>query len=113
MNIHSMENVKYCHYFNNSKHCPFEEVGCMFKHEISKNCRFQKHCKNKLCQFQHDVTDEITDTSKDDQIDTDTNLHTNINVNNSPKDCSEDQENLNVESIDMSSESETEEEDLE
>ena len=41
------------------------------------------------------------------------NLHTNINDNNSPKDCSEDQENLNGESIDMSSESETEEEDLE
>ena len=26
---------KFCHYFNNSKHCPFEELGIMFKHEIS------------------------------------------------------------------------------
>ena len=41
---------------------------------------FQKNCKNKLCQFQHDVTDEINDISEDDQIDTDENLNANINA---------------------------------
>ena len=108
MNIHSFENIKYCHCFNNSKQCPFEEVGCMFKHERSRNCRFKKNCRNKLCQFQHVVTDETTDT-EDDQINTDDNLHTN----NSEKDSCEDQENLHNVSIDDHSESETEEEDLE
>ena len=48
-----MLNVKCCHYFNNEKLCPFEEIGCMFRHAESKNCRFKQLCKIKLCQFQH------------------------------------------------------------
>ena len=34
---HNSLNVKFCHYFNNGKDCPYEEIGCMFKHEPSKN----------------------------------------------------------------------------
>ena len=44
---------KYCHYYNNDKECPFEELGCMFRHEVSKNCYFRGKCKNSLCQFTH------------------------------------------------------------
>ena len=33
---HASLNVKFCHYFNNSKSCPYKEVGCMFKHEQPK-----------------------------------------------------------------------------
>ena len=44
---------KKCHYFNNQKTCPFDEIGCMFAHETSEMCRFNKICNNKLCPFQH------------------------------------------------------------
>ena len=44
---------KCCHYFNNAKICPYEEVGCKFKHEDSENCKFDKKCNFKLCQFKH------------------------------------------------------------
>ena len=44
---------KHCHYFNNGKSCPYEEIGCMFKHEVSKSCVFGQKCKNTLCQFKH------------------------------------------------------------
>ena len=59
---HNSLSLKYCHNFNNGKHCPYEEVGCTFKHEPSKKCWFQTHCSNKFCQFQHnreEITDEI------------------------------------------------------
>jgi hypothetical protein len=56
---HSSEVTKYCHYFNNFKECPYEEFGCKFQHEESKDCRFQRSCKNALCQFRHrDSEDE-------------------------------------------------------
>ena len=44
---------KCCHYFNNEKHCPYENIGCMFLHQDSENCYFGIRCKNKLCQFKH------------------------------------------------------------
>ena len=47
------ENTKSCHYYNNSKVCPYEDLGCMFKHEESANCRFERNCRFKLCQFKH------------------------------------------------------------
>ena len=50
---HELLNVKFCHYFNNEDKCPYEEVGCMFKHEQSPRCRYETTCSNKLCQFQH------------------------------------------------------------
>ena len=40
---------KFCHYFNNAKICPYEEVGCKFNHEDSKNCKFDNKCNFKLC----------------------------------------------------------------
>ena len=27
--IHKEKNITNCHYFNNKKECPFEEIGCM------------------------------------------------------------------------------------
>ena len=46
--------VKTCHYFNNNKICPYEIVGCMFKHTEAKKCSKQSRCSNKKCQFRHD-----------------------------------------------------------
>ena len=51
LTIHN-ENGKYCHYFNNQKQCPFEEIGCKLLHIRSERCKFQD-CKNNLCQFSH------------------------------------------------------------
>ena len=30
--IHSGINLKQCHYFRNKQHCPFDELGCKFRH---------------------------------------------------------------------------------
>ena len=30
--IHVSETIKFCHYFNNQKHCTYKRVGCLFKH---------------------------------------------------------------------------------
>ena len=46
---------KKCHFFNNRKTCPFEEIGCMFAHEASEICRFDNICDNQLCPFQHKI----------------------------------------------------------
>ena len=46
--------LKKCHYFNNQKSCPYENVGCMFDHAFSGSCRYGKKCTNKMCPFQHD-----------------------------------------------------------
>ena len=53
MELHSENSrTKYCHYFNNAKECPFDKIGCMFRHENSKKCNFEE-CNRKLCQFTH------------------------------------------------------------
>ena len=45
--------IKFCHYFNNDKPCPYDEVGCKFKHETAPECRCNLKCTFKLCQFTH------------------------------------------------------------
>ena len=45
--------VKFCHYYNNSKDCPYEILGCKFKHSDSKACRYGEQCNKSLCQFKH------------------------------------------------------------
>ena len=50
---HQLTNVKYCHYFNNSKKCDYLEIGCMFKHQEAPLCKNGKYCKRRLCQFRH------------------------------------------------------------
>ena len=59
MNIHENPKIKNCHYYNNNKVCPFDQVGCKFKHMRSKQCENQANCKNKLCPNQHIVIQNI------------------------------------------------------
>lgn len=47
------EKRKCCHYFNNYKPCPYEEVGCRFEHKDAFECRYEGNCRFKLCQFKH------------------------------------------------------------
>ena len=42
---HEAEVLKFCHYFNNFKKCPYEEYGCKFEHKESMKCRFKKKMK--------------------------------------------------------------------
>ena len=60
-------NIKFCHYFNNGKICPFEKLGCMFSHQDSEICYFGVRCMNKLCQFKH--TENVKDDTEDAQFD--------------------------------------------
>ena len=79
--IHQTKNVRFCHYFNNEKLCPFEEIGCMFLHAKSEICRFKKSCKNDLCQFRHDAIYHNVEQANNEE-----NLRTNkstLNVDNS------------------------------
>ena len=58
MGIHYSAEIKGCHYFNNAKKCPYENIGCMFSHHLSGLCKYDKFCKNKLCSFQHESESE-------------------------------------------------------
>lgn len=53
MKTHGQLQVRTCHYFNNNSECPFNEVGCKFKHSEAKVCKFGDECKVKLCQYRH------------------------------------------------------------
>ena len=44
MKIHN-GHVQPCHYYNNNKTCPFEELGCKFNHINSENCVLLNHVK--------------------------------------------------------------------
>ena len=51
-------NMKYCHYFNNDKKCPFETLGCIFKHESAPQCRYIGKCSKALCPFKHNQKED-------------------------------------------------------
>lgn len=51
--MHVHDTYKFCHHFNNNKCCPFEEIGCKFRHELSSTCKFNT-CNNSLCQYRHE-----------------------------------------------------------
>ena len=50
MEGHIKTKVK-CHYFNNGKRCPYEDVGFMFAHETAKLCKFRENCTKEKCQL--------------------------------------------------------------
>ena len=50
---HGIKDRRKCHFFNNGKNCPYDEVGCMFAHKLASFCEDGLECVKKLCQFQH------------------------------------------------------------
>ena len=60
---HEFPDSKFYHYFNNGKFCPFEEHGCMFKHEHAQLCTKTVLCRSALCQFKHQNWQRITSES--------------------------------------------------
>ena len=57
--IHKEGTIKRCHYFNNQKNCPYEELGCMFEHSYSGICKYGKNCYKAMCSFQHNKVGEL------------------------------------------------------
>ena len=55
---HASTELKKCYYFNNNIACPFEDLGCMFPHELSGACKFDSKCSTKLCPYQHTMASE-------------------------------------------------------
>ena len=53
MYIHNGVRQRMCHFFNNGKICPFEERGCKFLPEESKECSSKKTCQRTMCQLRH------------------------------------------------------------
>ena len=45
--IHTQHKTKKCHYFNNGKICPYENIGCMFEHSSSELCKYGIQCNKK------------------------------------------------------------------
>ena len=41
--IHSEKFTKTCKFFNRKTFCPFEELGCMFRHDISRKVTMEQH----------------------------------------------------------------------
>ena len=70
LSVHTGE-AKYCHFFNNQKDCPYQDIGCKFLHQQSGKCKFSRSCSNNLCQFEHaqEVSvEEVTMIENEDQI---------------------------------------------
>ena len=69
MDVHSENSpAKHCHYYNNSKVCPYEHIGCMFRYEKAGKCK-NHACKFDLCQFEHvvDAVEDIANVESDDE----------------------------------------------
>ena len=62
---HTSLTTKKCHYYNNKKECPYEDIGCMFEHVLSEMCIFGKNCQNKLCSNQHELENPEIQKVKD------------------------------------------------
>ena len=46
--------------YNNDKLCPFQLIGCKFKHEHSQLCVYGKRCQTYLCQHKHTIEEGIS-----------------------------------------------------
>ena len=66
--MHEKANGKHCHYYNNGKNCPFEEIGCKFQHLSSAKCKFGQTCMVKMCQYTHEVYSTCKEDTSFDNI---------------------------------------------
>ena len=63
MNLHNKSISHPCHYFNNGKKCPFEDLGCKFFHTVSEICKYGPTCTKRMCPFRHlqETSDNVTE----------------------------------------------------
>ena len=70
--INGHETEFFCHYFNNGKECPFDKIGCKFRHGISPICK-SRNCMKFLCPYRHvdeplnkgDISEKQTESPDD------------------------------------------------
>ena len=67
--LHTGEVTRKCHYFNNNKKCPFEDLGCMFIHRESEKCKFDEMCSKKLCSYKHSKNNLTSSSSHEKEKD--------------------------------------------
>ena len=56
----------YCHFYNNEKECPFKE-DCIFLHEDSSQCRYEKLCERTYCMHKHEIGETEADSKHEDE----------------------------------------------
>ena len=81
----TQSNARFCHYFNNSKPCPYEDIGCMFIHSKAGKCKVAS-CSFSLCQFEHDdkkIEEIETVASEDSELDEDVDEYEGDKLDNS------------------------------
>ena len=66
---HQNPNLVKCHYFNNGKCCPYEELGCKFDHSKSKMCKDFHSCGRNMCQFRHKSTEDASSSAESEDND--------------------------------------------
>ena len=79
--MHSENQTKFCHFFNNGKECPYSKLGCMFKHESAPLCKYQGNCFRTLCQFKHreeDIQNDCDNKELTEDKDFDSYVKTNF-----------------------------------
>ena len=54
---HKDKKRNFCHFFNNEDKCPYVELGCKFKHEVSEFCKLGRWCRKRLCKYRHKFDD--------------------------------------------------------
>ena len=83
--------LKFCHYYNNDKFCPFEANGCKFAYLEAPSCKFKRHCGNNLCQFTHKNTTHSEQNQYGNAFDHETLFNKNLETaSNHPKDDTEE-----------------------
>ena len=70
--------LKFCHYYNNDKFCPFEANGCKFAHFEAPSYKFKRRCGYNLCQFTHKNTTHSEQNQSGKTFDHDILLNTNL-----------------------------------
>ena len=77
MRLHEETNIKHCHYYNNDKFCPYEELGCKFLNTVAEICEFGSKCTRRLCPYRHDrsrsTQNDIDNRTVDDESEMDDN----------------------------------------
>ena len=63
--------------------CPYQEVGCMFRHELSPQCKYKSTCNRKLCQYQH--KDAVDENELEKELDSEKSFEMIISYNQGPK----------------------------
>ena len=93
------EMEKCCHYYNNGILCPYDDIGCKFKHKDSDECKYDKYCNFKLCQYKHTTKADNLDDTNDEWDEDEENVTNDEEYDESEDDSLTDDETLDLEPV--------------